>query len=253
VVEISSSLHSYSHIFKVFCLTTYDLTRTDPSQLDEEEKLTFWLNTYHTLMLHAFTELGSPPTFKLLSKLLSSVSYNIGGDVITLNEIEFAILRAPLAPPRSTGGIPSPVARYHKNDVRKKYALTRKEPLLPFLMNCGCKSCPKITVFHPQTISHSITICARAYLSKNIKLSQNKGVLVVTVPRMVHWYRLDFGKDKTAVLLFFMKYVSTSDPLYKVLMSAIDSKHEIIMEPLPFEWEFECTIERKVGGFVNVS
>ena len=44
-------------------------------------------------MLHAHAELGSPSTSASLAKLLGTASYNIGGHLFSLSEIEHCILR----------------------------------------------------------------------------------------------------------------------------------------------------------------
>ena len=57
-------------------------------------------------MLHAYAERGAPPSSRALSKFLNSSCYNVGGEVVSLNEIEHAILRAPLPVPKSADRLP---------------------------------------------------------------------------------------------------------------------------------------------------
>ena len=71
---------------------------------DPDTALCFWLNVYHTLLVHA-TMLFGPPLTRW--KLWSELCYDIGGCPFSLLEIEHCVLRARLSKPRH-----QPLARF---------------------------------------------------------------------------------------------------------------------------------------------
>ncbi len=85
-----------------------------------DEALCFFLNIYHSLLQHALLLLG-PPSSKNWSSFFSSVSYEIGGDVFSLCEIEHCVLRGKMSKPRTLPRhYPSPPAY---EDDHYRYAL----------------------------------------------------------------------------------------------------------------------------------
>jgi hypothetical protein len=79
-------------LFKAIPLHALDLA--------SDEALAFFLNTYHTLLQHALLLLG-PPSSKDWASFFQSVSYEIGSDVFSLNELEHCVLRGKLSRPRA--------------------------------------------------------------------------------------------------------------------------------------------------------
>jgi len=63
------------------------------------QKLCFWLNIYHTLMLHGFLQVGRPSSGKQLSIFQNRISYLVESHPFSLAEIEFLILRSNLSTP----------------------------------------------------------------------------------------------------------------------------------------------------------
>ena len=58
-----------------------------------EDKLAFFINIYNALVIHGNIERGTPTNTYQRYKFFSTVSYNIGGQNFTLNDIENGILR----------------------------------------------------------------------------------------------------------------------------------------------------------------
>ena len=73
--------------------------------MGEQEKLCFWLNTWHCLLIHAFLVLGPPTTAKRWGPFYTRMCYEVGGACLSLAEIEHCILRAPLSTPKTWFGL----------------------------------------------------------------------------------------------------------------------------------------------------
>ncbi|CAN0448985.1 unnamed protein product, partial [Ectocarpus sp. 8 AP-2014] len=72
-----------------------DLSRLD---LDSDEALCFFGNLYHLLVRHMLLVLGAPSSAKWPSRF-AEVSYEVGGDVFSLQELEHCVLRGKLPRP----------------------------------------------------------------------------------------------------------------------------------------------------------
>ena len=218
----------------------------------EDEKVAFWLNTYHTLMLHTYAERGHPSSSRELAKLLSTSSYNVGGHIFSLNDIEHAILRNSLPAPSSTGSLPGGgVVKFSKKDPRNKYIVSKVPPMLSLVLNCGSRSCPEISVYGGDQLIPMMERVASRFLKKTVLISKQKYQLVVQTPKQMGWYSRDFGDDKRACLSHIVPLLSEDhSPLLPDLMKSLtdaDKKVKLKMEPLPFEWEFGCNLSLILG------
>lgn len=63
--------------------------------------LTFWVNTYHCILLHGLLIFGAPQSKSELNNFRNRVSYLIGSRPMSLREIESAMLRVPKTDPQA--------------------------------------------------------------------------------------------------------------------------------------------------------
>jgi hypothetical protein len=61
-------------------------------ELTKSDLIAFFLNIYHTLLLHSFVVLGVPSSGTDWKSLKASASYEIAGDLMTLRDIDEVIL-----------------------------------------------------------------------------------------------------------------------------------------------------------------
>eukprot|EP00008_Paramoeba_atlantica_P002117 CAMPEP_0201504014 /NCGR_PEP_ID=MMETSP0151_2-20130828/84976_1 /ASSEMBLY_ACC=CAM_ASM_000257 /TAXON_ID=200890 /ORGANISM="Paramoeba atlantica, Strain 621/1 / CCAP 1560/9" /LENGTH=555 /DNA_ID=CAMNT_0047897715 /DNA_START=506 /DNA_END=2173 /DNA_ORIENTATION=- len=242
--------------FKIFTLNTCYLQNIDFTLLhDQNDKAAFWLNIYHTLVLHAYIERGASTSSKLLAKFLQTSSYNVGGYVVSLNEIEHAILRAPLPTPKSASSLPGGrVERFKKKDPRRELPLTKSFPLLSFALNCGSKSCPDIAIYTGSTLRNSLRRAASRYLTRTFSVRKENGSLVVRLPKLFVWFSRDLGEDKSSVLRQLMSFMG---PLPSDLMTDLgkilnandkNSMKKLKVEHIPFDWTFCCNLALVLSG-----
>eukprot|EP00397_Hematodinium_sp_SG-2012_P001578 GEMP01001582.1.p1 GENE.GEMP01001582.1~~GEMP01001582.1.p1 ORF type:complete len:1140 (+),score=163.01 GEMP01001582.1:193-3612(+) len=77
-----------------FFQATGDLKSVSFEYSTATQRLAFWLNVYHTLMLHGFLQVGRPSSSKQMSMFQNRVSYLVESQAFSLTEIEFLILRS---------------------------------------------------------------------------------------------------------------------------------------------------------------
>lgn len=98
--------------------------------MKDEEKISFFINLYNALTIHASVVCGHPETSIGRLKLNAEASYNVGGLRFSLSEIENGVLRGNSAfmmfgPP------------FRKGDIRNQVALNKACERIHFALNCG--------------------------------------------------------------------------------------------------------------------
>lgn len=145
--------------FKALALGGPTSTSTSTStglDLHSDEAVAFFLNLYHTLLQHALLLLG-PPSSKDWASFFSSISYEVGGDVFSLTEMEHCVIRGRLSRPRTlprhTAAPPS------SDDDHYRYALSRVDFRVNFaLINGSISSPPFVTIFRADNLVSPPTV-----------------------------------------------------------------------------------------------
>uniref|UniRef100_A0A3P9IVU1 Zgc:152951 n=1 Tax=Oryzias latipes TaxID=8090 RepID=A0A3P9IVU1_ORYLA len=138
--------------FERYCDLAIQLQRVELLSLSREEKLAFFINIYNALVIHGYLRLGAPTNWWHRYRFFNYVSYLIGGEVFTLQDIENGVLRG------NRKGMAQLRRPFSKTDPRLQVALPDVEPLIHFALNCGAKGCPPIKTYTPQV--SGFQICA---------------------------------------------------------------------------------------------
>jgi len=185
-------LEIYSFFTSIATLKTADV-----SILTEKSRVAFFLNLYHTMVIHAFLALGYPSTgFKFYS-FFNKVSYEVCGDIFSLTELEHCIIRARMASPSAF------LSRFILPSSTYNIALTNADFRINFALNCGSISNPKhIFVYCPEDLDDQLNAASRMFLQKVSVNSRG----VVELPKVCQWFRSDFSSlgiasDKKMVLM----------------------------------------------------
>lgn len=159
------------------------LAETDPSNLDEQKRLAFWINAYNALTLklivdhypvetiRSITPAGGPTVPRLNDPWHVKVG-EVGGEIRTLDEIEHDIIRT----------------RFN-------------EPRIHFALVCAAVSCPRLRreAFVGSRLDAQLDDQARLFLhaeSKNAIPAPNE---TVRLSRIFKWFGGDFGEDTDAL------------------------------------------------------
>jgi hypothetical protein len=82
--------------------------------------------------------------FERRLRYYASASYDIGGQIFSLNDIENGLLRINRPPATPLCGAP-----FRKNDPRAAHCVSTFDPRIHFTLNCGALSCPPILSYSP--------------------------------------------------------------------------------------------------------
>lgn len=153
------------------------LQMRNPRSLTRDEQLAYWANLYNAETLRIV--LAAWPVKSILSirpMLLAIGPWKkptlvVGGEPLSLDDIENGILRP----------------QFH--DPRAHYAL-----------NCASTSCPNLNVapWQGATLARDLDVAARAYVNhpRGVRISGDG----LTLSTIYKWYRADFGGADAAVL-----------------------------------------------------
>eukprot|EP00612_Vaucheria_litorea_P000222 CAMPEP_0171453512 /NCGR_PEP_ID=MMETSP0945-20130129/1190_1 /TAXON_ID=109269 /ORGANISM="Vaucheria litorea, Strain CCMP2940" /LENGTH=602 /DNA_ID=CAMNT_0011978393 /DNA_START=35 /DNA_END=1844 /DNA_ORIENTATION=- len=209
---------------------TGDLKWIDLKSLEEHnEKLSFFLNLYHLMILHAHLLLGSPGNSLKSTGYYNGLSYEVGDDVISLVELEHAILRAPMTRPRQF------LAKYIFPSWKYSIALTIPEPRINFALSCGSLSGVSfVPIYKPDSLDWQLEISSAYYLNSTVEVLPSK--LTVVLPKMLYWYRDDFGASFNQVLGSIARYLKANKRKELQHMLSV-AENSISVKFHRFRWE----------------
>jgi hypothetical protein len=157
-------------------------------QLETDEARTaFWLNLYN-----AYVQVHLKNNRKLYmqrNRFYASRMIIFASRYISLDDIEHGVLRRS-AFKWSLGYLRNPFP----SAFEKKFRVSKMDHRIHFALNCGAASCPPIAFYKPEDIRAQLDVAAAAYLTGECIYDSHKNT--VTVPRILLWFRGDFGGRK---------------------------------------------------------
>ena len=156
----------------------------------EDEKLTFWLNVYNAFVQIQLKE--NTGLYTKRSRFFKSKSIVIAGQKLSLDDIEHGILRHSKTK-LSLGYF----NKWFLGKFEKTHRLNTVDYRIHFALNCGAASCPPITFYKPEAIGSQLDLATRNYLAQNVVVDTFKNT--VTVPKLMLWFKADFGGKKGVV------------------------------------------------------
>ena len=190
---------SKSSAFRAYRIVAMELQQVDLSSLSQNESLSFWLNLYNALIIHANIVVGPPTNMFERAKFFGSIGYWIGGNKYTLSIIEHGILRNNRKPPSSFSKL------LKKNDPRREFVIPSLDPRIHFALVCGAKSCPPIRIYSPDNIETALQWATEGFCFEEVDINVDKKS--VTLSRIFQWYLKDFGSNIKQVLYWILNYL----------------------------------------------
>ncbi|XP_023272431.1 uncharacterized protein LOC111662709 isoform X2 [Seriola lalandi dorsalis] len=219
---------SLNPAFERYCELAIQLQRLELLSLSREEKLAFFINIYNALVIHGYLRMGPPTNMWQRYRFFNYVSYLIGGEVFTLQDIENGVLRG------NRKGVAQLRRPFSKTDPRLRVALPDAEPLIHFALNCGAKGCPPIKTYTPQDIDSQLRTAAEAFLENDDGCVVDSGKREVRLSQIFKWYKADFGGTDEKLLKWVLEHMSDSPK--KTSLKDILSAGKTKVCFLPYDW-----------------
>ncbi|KAL8523545.1 hypothetical protein ACS0TY_013494 [Phlomoides rotata] len=197
------SIHG-SEEFARYLRIVEELQRVELDGMPREEKLSFFINLYNMMAIHAILVQGHPSGPLERRKFFGDFKYVIGGSAYSLSAIYNGILRGNQRPPYNL------IKPFGAKDKRLKVALPYPEPLVHFALVFGTQSGPALGCYSPKNIDKELIDAACNFL-RNGGLHVDLTANVAYATKILKWYSIDFGKNEVEVLKHAANYLDTSD------------------------------------------
>jgi len=191
---------SGSAAFREYLRAASWLGQFDPATLDERRARAFWLNTYNGLVIHAVVARRVTRSVLLDPGFFRRNAYLVGGQRVSLDDIEHGVLR---------GNAPHPFLRvraFRPADPRRRWTLPC-DPRVHFALVCAARSCPRLAVYEGYRLEEQLEAATAGFLAGGGVVAEPGALRLSPIFR---WYADDFGGER-GVRTFLSRYVSDSD------------------------------------------
>ncbi|KAL0296514.1 UNVERIFIED_CONTAM: hypothetical protein Sradi_6703500 [Sesamum radiatum] len=193
---------SNSEEFRRYVILVEDLQRINLLSLSYDEKLAFFLNLHNAMAIHAVIRVGDPGGMIDRRFFFAEFMYVVGGYPYSLSSIKNGILRSNQRAPYSL------VKPFSSGDKRLELAFGKVNQLIHFGVWNASRGSPSIRFFTPQGIESQLRNAAREYFQRDDGMKVDLAKRIV-LPRMIKWYKSDFGQDKE-ILKWIINYLDAS-------------------------------------------
>lgn len=188
-----------------------ELPEATLTELDRRGRLAFWLNVYNAAAQSALAE--APDRLTNRRRFFSAPLVTVAGEALDLDTIEHGILR------RSSwkyglGYVPDPFP----SAFERRHRLPARDFRIHFALNCGAASCPAIAAYTAENVDLELHRSTATYLAGESTVDGG----TVSVPRLMLWYRGDFGGG-SGIRRILREYGVVDDPdRYRIRYRAYD-------------------------------
>lgn len=187
------------------------LKNADPDKLDDEldtdeKRLAFWINVYNGYTQYFLKK--DPSGYQSdRNEYFKKEQIYIAGFDVAFNDIEHGVLRRG-ATIWSKGVVRIPF----RNDFVNKFKVDKVDYRIHFALNCGAKSCPKVSVYLPSRTNEQLDKATAAYLKQEAEYDKKEDLL--KLPALMTWFSQDFGsrEDKRDIAREYKVIPEAADP-----------------------------------------
>lgn len=142
----------------------------------------------------AFVKLGIGESNIERHAFFNKVSFQIGPDIFSFQDLENGILRGNRKAPYSL------FPQFSKGDPRLRMSMEKVDCRIHFALNCGAASCPPVKDFTKQGIDEELRIVSQAFCEDdgNVRIDAENNVVYLS--KIFGWYKKDFGESNQQLL-----------------------------------------------------
>ncbi|GIL75698.1 hypothetical protein Vretimale_15254 [Volvox reticuliferus] len=160
--------------FAEFVVATAELQKVDLSPLSREELMSFAINLYNALIIHALVALNLTrmSAAQRASFFSRTAKYNIGGLDYSADDLENGVLRGNRAGASNLFNILGvhglAGGHWKSGDPRLGKVVRPVDPRIHFALVCGAKSCPPIKLYTPSNLEEGLAAAAEAFCAGEV-------------------------------------------------------------------------------------
>jgi glutaredoxin len=227
---IFSTLHVQDTQFCVF--SHIYTTAIDMSAMDETTRLAFGLNLYNLMISYAFVKLGIATTSMTRNSFFTKIRFNVGGHILSLNDLENGLLRANTRHPYAI------FAPFAKDDPRLPMALSNLDCRIHFGLNCGAKSCPPVKYFRSKSVDEELRVVALSFCEKNETCLVDEAKHELSLSMLMKWFEKDFCSSRDEIPVTMLRFLKgeKKEALSRMIGKSVQCKMPISIKYLPYDW-----------------
>lgn len=161
------------------------LNRVDPTGLPTaRDQLAFWINAYNAFAIKGILDGYSPSTLAGRYRYFLGRDYRVGGEKITLYDLERNLL----------------IPDFH-------------EPRMHFAIVCASRSCPKLRdeAYQAGRLDAQLDERARAFINDPARNRFDREKKVASLSMIFKWFEEDFSAQAGSLLGYVARYVADQD------------------------------------------
>ncbi|XP_057513318.1 uncharacterized protein LOC130795303 isoform X2 [Actinidia eriantha] len=252
-VEISSistdktNFSRASYAINNYRLLVEQLERVNVIQMETNAKIAFWINTYNSLIMHAYLAYGIPHSSLRKLALFDKAAYNIGGHIVSANAIEQSIFcfHTPrigrwyeiilLTAMRKRSG-------EEKQLISSKFSLQNSEPLVCFALCTGAFSDPVLRVYTASNVKDEVELGKREFLQANVFVKKKK----VFLPKVLERFSKEASIGSDDLINWVAENVDKKlcDSIQNCLDRKTRRKASQVIEWLPYDSKFRYVFSK---------
>lgn len=150
----------------------------------QEARLAFWVNLYNAATQSVLQ--ADPEAFESQRTFFGADLLVVAGQPLSLDDVEHGLLRRS-RPKWGFGYVTNPFP----GAFERAFRVERVDPRVHFALNCGAAACPPIAAYEADRIDEQLDLATASYLGQEVEYDAEREV--VRVPRLMLWFRRDFG------------------------------------------------------------
>jgi hypothetical protein len=194
-------------------LSNLDLSHLEKELKTREQKLAFWINLYNALVQIKLEK--DKYGFENKSKFFGSKNFNIGGNNVSLDNIEHGILRGS----QLKYGL-GYIKKLWAPGFEQRFRLKILDYRIHFTMNCGASSCPTIAFYSPEKIDEQLELAESVFMNANSEYNLTENT--VEVSKILQWFKGDFGGDKGIISILINNNIIPDNTNPKITFKEYD-------------------------------
>lgn len=144
----------------------------------DKDKLAFWINVYNGMTSYLIIRNRLKRHMKEIPDFFSAHRLEIGGNWLSLDDIEHGILRKNA---RKHLAGDSPVVKWQVGQLDHR---------IHFALNCGALSCPPLAFYQADRIDQQLAMAADGFVGREFIVNEVSKTILCS--SLFEWYRADF-------------------------------------------------------------
>ncbi|KAF5957397.1 hypothetical protein HYC85_004622 [Camellia sinensis] len=248
MVEISSISTDKNHFSRAsYAINNYrvlveQLEKVNVTQMETNAKIAFWVNTYNSLVMHAYLAYGIPHSSLRRLALFHKAAYNISGHIVSANAIEQSIFcfRTPRVG-RWFEIVLSSAMRKRSGEERQrissKFGLRNSQSLVCFALCTGAFSDPALKVYTASNVKDELEVAKREFLQAKVVVKKSKKVFL---PKVLERFVKEASIASDDLINWVAENVDKKlrDSILKSIDRKTSRKASQVIEWLPYDSRF---------------